>query len=93
VADQGVTSAIDEAIGKGGAAKPARAAVAEAGHLEAHHGSPSSWVAIAIIVVGFVIGGAALTAGPTWWAFWLGTGIVVVGGIIALSMHVLDDWY
>lgn len=92
MADQGVTSAIDEAIGKG-AAKPARAAVAGAGHLEAHHGRASSWVAIAIIVVGFVVGGTALTAGPTWWAFWLGTGIVVVGGIFALSLRILDDWY
>ena len=93
MADQGVTSAIDEAIGKGGAAKPARPAVAEAGHHEAHHGRPSSWVAIGIIVVGFVVGGAALPAGPTWWLFWLGAGIVVVGGIMALSTRILDDWY
>jgi hypothetical protein len=92
VADQGVTSAIDEVIGKG-AAKPARPAVAEAGHYEAHHGRPSSWVAIGIIVVGFVVGGAALPAGPTWWLFWLGAGIVVVGGIVALSTRILDDWY
>ena len=62
------------------------------GH-EAHHGRPSSWVAVSIIIVGFVIGGIALPVGPTWWLFWLGTGIVVVGGIFALSVHILDDWY
>jgi hypothetical protein len=50
-------------------------------------------VAITIIVIGFCIGGAALPAGPTWWLFWLGVGIVVVGGIMALSSRILDDWY
>jgi nitrate/nitrite transporter NarK len=60
---------------------------------EAHHGRPASWVAVAIIVVGFIIGGIALPVGPTWWLFWLGTGIVVVGGIFALSVRILDDWY
>jgi hypothetical protein len=39
------------------------------------------------------VGGAALPAGPTWWLFWLGVGIVVVGGFMALSTRILDDWY
>ena len=60
---------------------------------EAHHGRPSSWVAVSIIIVGFVVGGIALPVGPTWWLFWLGAGIVVVGGIFAASVHILDDWY
>ena len=60
---------------------------------EAHHGRPASWVTTAIVIVGFVIGGIALPIGPVWWLFWLGVGIVVVGGIFALSVHVLDDWY
>ena len=60
---------------------------------EAHHGRPASWVAVSIIIVGFTVGGIALPVGPVWWLFWLGTGIVVVGGIFALSVHVLDDWY
>jgi hypothetical protein len=50
-------------------------------------------VATSIIVIGFCVGGAALPAGPTWWLFWLGVGIVVVGGIMALSARILDDWY
>jgi hypothetical protein len=59
-----------------------------------HHGRRSSWTAIAIIVVGFVVGGAAMvTSHPTWWLFWLGSGIVVVGGILALSTRIMDDWY
>jgi hypothetical protein len=58
-----------------------------------HHGRASSWTAIGIIVVGFIVGGIALPIGPTWWLFWVGTGIVVVGGILALSTRIMDDWY
>ena len=60
---------------------------------EAHHGRPASWVAVSIIIVGFVVGGIAMVIGPTWWLFWTGGAIVVIGGIAALSSHILDDWY
>jgi hypothetical protein len=60
---------------------------------EAHHGRPASWVAVSIIIAGFIVGGIALPIGPTWWLFWTGTAIVVIGGIYALSVHILDDWY
>ena len=60
---------------------------------EEYHGRRVSWVAATLIIVGFIIGGIALPAGPTWWLFWLGTGIVVIGGIFALSVRILDDWY
>jgi hypothetical protein len=30
---------------------------------------------------------------PTWWLFWVGTGIVVVGGIMATATRIFDDWY
>jgi hypothetical protein len=60
---------------------------------EAHHGKPASWVSVAIIIVGFTVGGIALPIGPTWWLFWTGAGIVVIGGIVGLSARILDDWY
>ena len=60
---------------------------------EPHHGRPASWAAVAIIVAGFVIGGIALVAGPTWWLFWTGAGVVVIGAIYAASIHIFDDWY
>jgi hypothetical protein len=60
---------------------------------EAHHGKPASWVSVAIIIVGFIVGGIALPVGPTWWLFWTGVGIVVIGGIVGLSARILDDWY
>jgi hypothetical protein len=58
-----------------------------------HHGKPASWAAVSIIVAGFIVGGIALTVGPTWWLFWTGAAIVVIGGIFGLSAHILDDWY
>jgi hypothetical protein len=58
-----------------------------------HHGRRSSWIAVTIIVIGFIVGGIAIPVGPTWWLFWIGTGIVVVGGILALSTRIMDDWY
>jgi hypothetical protein len=60
---------------------------------EAHHGRPASWVAVSIIIVGFIVGGVAMVPHPKWWMFWVGAGIVVIGGIMALSSHILDDWY
>ena len=58
-----------------------------------HHGRPVSWVAVSIIVVGFVVGGIAFPIGPTWWLFWVGAGIVVLGAIIGAAVHIFDDWY
>ena len=89
MADQTATSAIQETGAHGLDARTG------ASHEHAsHHGRPSSWAAIAIIVVGFVVGGAAMvTTHPTWWLFWVGAGIVVIGGIMALSTRIMDDWY
>ena len=60
---------------------------------EAHHGRPASWVAVSVIIVGFVVSGIAMVIGPSWWLFWTGGAIVVIGGIIAMSARILDDWY
>jgi hypothetical protein len=63
------------------------------GHYEAFHGRPASWVAVGIIMVGFLVGGLALIFGPTWWLFWVAIGLVVVGGLVALSTNIFEDWY
>ncbi len=60
---------------------------------EAHHGRPASWVATCIIVVGFIVGGFGLVTGPTWWLFWTGAGIVVLGALFGAANHIMDDWY
>ena len=60
---------------------------------EAHHGRPASWVAVSVIIVGFIVGGVAMVPSPKWWLFWTGAGIVVIGCIMAAAAHILDDWY
>ena len=60
---------------------------------EEYHGRPVSWVAVTIIIVGFIIGGIALPIGPSWVLFWVGVAIVVVGAIFAASIRIMDDWY
>lgn len=57
------------------------------------HGRPVSWAAVSIIIVGFLVGGIGLVTGPTWWAFWTGLAVVVVGGILATSIGIFNDWY
>ena len=60
---------------------------------DAHHGRRSSWVAVSIIIIGFIVGGAAMIPHPIWWLFWTGAGIVVIGGIMAAATRIFDDWY
>jgi hypothetical protein len=59
----------------------------------AFHGRPVSWVAVGAIMVGFLVGGLALVLGPTWWVFWVGLAIAVVGGLLALATNIFEDWY
>jgi hypothetical protein len=57
------------------------------------HGRPVSWVAVSIIMAGFLVGGLGLIFGPTWWVFWVGAGAAVIGGLLALGTRIFDDWY
>jgi hypothetical protein len=57
------------------------------------HGRTVSWVAVSLITAGFIVGGLGLCLGPVWWLFWAGGGLVVVGGLLALSTHIFEDWY
>jgi hypothetical protein len=70
--------------------------VAHGGHGqagEAFHGRTVSWVAVSIITIGFIVGGLGLVFGPTWWVFWVGGGLVAVGGLLALATNIFEDWY
>jgi hypothetical protein len=91
VADQAAPGAMAEAGDTG--ARGLDAQVAPSYDHEAHHGRPASWVASSIVIVGFIIGGIALPIGPTWWLFWTGVGIVVLGAIVGAAVHIFDDWY
>lgn len=56
-----------------------------------HGGRPKSWLAVAITVAGFSIGGVALTVGPNWVLFWVGAGIVVLGGLVGIAVGIFSD--
>ncbi len=71
----------------------ARSASQQHDPLGVHHGRPVSWVAVSIIVAGFIAGGLGLVIGPTWWLFWTGAGIAALGGILGLASGIFDDWY
>ncbi len=79
--------------GDGGLDAEAGARLGPAHTPDAHHGRRSSWVAVSIIIVGFIVGGVAMVPHPRWWLFWVGTGIVVVGAIMATATRIFDDWY
>ncbi|WP_326822353.1 MULTISPECIES: HGxxPAAW family protein [unclassified Streptosporangium] len=56
-----------------------------------HGGSPKSWLAVIVILLGFTIGGVALCLGPNWMFFWVGVGVVAVGGVLALIVDIFSD--
>jgi hypothetical protein len=61
-----------------------------------YHGRTVSWVAVGIIMVGFLVGGLALitgTNGPLWWLFWVGTGLAMVGLLTMIATNTFNDWY
>ena len=65
--------------------------MAESAHQGSHAGSAKSWLAVTVMLVGFVVGGFALTVGPQWFWFWVGCGIVAVGGLLALIFDIFSD--
>jgi len=56
-----------------------------------HGGRPKSWVAVGIMILGFLIGGIALPIGPAWWLFWAGAAVVVLGGLYGLAVGITND--
>jgi len=80
------------AAGSHEAVAPAGALTGPGEHA-AFHGRRVSWVEVGIILAGFIVGGAGLIAGPTWWLVWAGGAVVAVGGILALATGIFNDWY
>jgi hypothetical protein len=56
-----------------------------------HGGRASSWLAVSVMWIGFIVGGVAFVPHLRWWLFWIGVGIVAVGGIIAAAVRIFDD--
>jgi len=92
VTEQAASGTMADAAGNTGAHGLDAQTGVSYGH-EAHHGRPASWVAVSIIIIGFIVGGIAMVPHPRWWLFWTGAAIVVIGCIVAAAAHILDDWY
>jgi hypothetical protein len=61
-------------------------------HFPHYSGRPVSWVAVSLILLGFLVGGLALVFG-VWWLFWVSLGVAVLGLLMALATGIFDDWY
>lgn len=60
-------------------------------HQQSHGGRASSWMAVTVMLIGFTVGGVGLCLGPNWFMFWLGAGLVALGGILALVFDIFSD--
>ncbi len=81
--------------GQGGVTAPGHSATAT-GPYPSYHGRTVSWVAVAIMVVGFTLGGMALVfahGGPIWWLFWTGVGVTALGLLVSFATNMFEDWY
>jgi hypothetical protein len=93
------TTQVAPTVQSAAANQPAVATAGQAAELlpqhvpETFHGRTVSWVAVGIIMAGFVCGGFALVFGPTWWAFWTGLGVAGAGCLLGLATNIFDDWY
>ncbi len=56
-----------------------------------HAGRPKSWLAVTVILLGFIIGGVGLCLGPNWFMVWGGVVVAALGGILALVFDVFSD--
>ncbi|WP_084962130.1 HGxxPAAW family protein [Thermoactinospora rubra] len=59
-------------------------------NLGSHGGRASSWLAVTIMLIGFTVGGFGLTQ-SNWLIVWIGVGITVLGGILALVFNIFTD--
>jgi hypothetical protein len=88
------SAAVRDPSGNGTVAAPTP--VGHLGPYPPFHGRRVSWVAVSIIMAGFLVGGLSLifgSHGPTWWLFWVGVGLAVVGLLMTLATNTFEDWY
>jgi zinc transporter ZupT len=52
-----------------------------------HGNTPAAWTAVAVALVGFVVGGVGLMLNPVSYpVFWVGVGLNVVAGVLYVVM-------
>jgi fatty acid desaturase len=71
-------------------AGPEELNVSSTSNVGGHGASVKSWIACAIIVAGFIVGGVAMILW-NWPMFWVGVALVVVGCVFARAVHIMED--
>ncbi|SDG14009.1 hypothetical protein SAMN05421505_10235 [Sinosporangium album] len=61
------------------------------GSTGSHGGTPKSWLAVIVILLGSTLSGVGLTVGPNWLLVWVGVGVCAVGGVLALVFDIMSD--
>lgn len=57
---------------------------------DSHGNTPAAWTAVAVGLLGFIIGAVGMLFSPVNWViFWVGVVITVVGGVVFLVMSKL----
>lgn len=52
-----------------------------------HGNTPAAWSAVAVGLLGFIIGSVGLMLAPVNWViFWIGVAVTVIGGVVFLVM-------
>ena len=56
--------------------------------MSASHGNtPAAWIAVAVGLLGFLIGSVAMMLSPiNWIVFWVGVAVTVVGGLLFIVL-------
>jgi len=54
------------------------------------HGRVRSWLLVAVVLVAFVTGGAALIV-QMWWLFWVCVGVVVLSAPVGRLVGIMND--
>lgn len=83
------------AVETGGATDAAAVSQAlGAQHLEHNPGRPISWIGVVIAIIGTIIGGAGFIPHMTWWLFWAGAAVTVLGLFVLVGAKTFSkDWY
>ncbi|GGO75705.1 HGxxPAAW family protein [Nonomuraea cavernae] len=59
-------------------------------NLGSHGGRASSWLAVTVMLIAFIVAGFGMTM-ASWTLIWVGVGLLVVGGILALVFDIFTD--
>jgi membrane protein YdbS with pleckstrin-like domain len=54
-------------------------------------GRPTSWIAVALVILGFIIAGLGLIFDGLGVVWWIGVGVAVAGGVFGAVTGIMED--